>query len=91
VHEAIKKGLLEAYKAKITKKIVQVTRGWVIHADALKKYQVSESHITRGHRYTAGSRFTTIAPLAPHRFSRANDLSRQKKLGLRNPQPSIER
>ena len=48
VHEAIRKGLLEAHKAKITKTIVQVTRGWVIHADALGKYQVSDSHITRG-------------------------------------------
>jgi predicted DNA-binding protein YlxM (UPF0122 family) len=48
VHEAIKRGLLEAHKAKITKTIVQVTRGWVIHAEALKKYQVSDSHITRG-------------------------------------------
>ena len=48
VHEAIKKGLLEAHKAKITKTIVQVTRGWIIHAEALDKYQVSDSHIIRG-------------------------------------------
>ena len=48
VHEAIKKGLLEAHKAKITKTIVQVTRGWVIQPDAIRKYQVSESHISRG-------------------------------------------
>jgi predicted DNA-binding protein YlxM (UPF0122 family) len=48
VHEAIKKGLLEAHKANITKTIVQVTRGWIIHADALDKYQVSDSHIIRG-------------------------------------------
>ena len=48
VHEAIKKGLLEAHKANITKTIVRVTRGWLIHADALTKYQVSDSHIIRG-------------------------------------------
>jgi predicted DNA-binding protein YlxM (UPF0122 family) len=48
VHEAIKRGLLEAHKAKITKTIVRVTRGWLIHADALEKYEVSDSHITRG-------------------------------------------
>jgi hypothetical protein len=48
VHEAIKKGLLEAHKAKITKTIVRVTQGWVIEPDALIKYQVSQSHIIRG-------------------------------------------
>jgi len=48
VHEAIKKGLLEAHKGKITRTIVQVTRGWMIHAEALLKYQVSQSHISRG-------------------------------------------
>jgi predicted DNA-binding protein (UPF0251 family) len=48
VHEAIRRGLLEAHKAKITKTIVQVAQGWVIEPDALLKYQVSQSHIIRG-------------------------------------------
>jgi len=48
VHEAIKRGLLEAHKGRITRTIVQVTRGWVIQADALLKYQISESHVSRG-------------------------------------------
>jgi excisionase family DNA binding protein len=48
VHGAIKKGLLEAHMGRITRTIVQVTRGWMINAEDLLKYQVSHSHISRG-------------------------------------------
>ncbi len=48
VHEAIRKGLLDAHKGKITKTFVYVSRGWVISDKSLKKYQVSDSHVTRG-------------------------------------------
>ena len=46
VHEAIRKGLLDAHKGKIIK--TYVSRGWMISDKSLKKYQVSDSHVTRG-------------------------------------------
>jgi hypothetical protein len=46
LQQAIKKGALEAEKGTITKTIVST--GWIITAEALKKYQISPSHQERG-------------------------------------------
>jgi excisionase family DNA binding protein len=48
VHEAIKNGRLKAKQGRITKTIVQVTKGWVITEDAIKAYAVSSPHQQAG-------------------------------------------